>query len=284
MRWLKNPWLCSVACGVVVVGLVAQFGPWRSPPEPEPSPGSINATPVPKSQIETLSMQELLTLCRDTQAKLLREVHDYSAVLVKRERFKGKLGPEQTLFVKVRHEPYSVFLHFLAPEKNKGDEAIYVEGQNDGKLLGHTTGVLGWSVGTVQLDPLGSIAMNGQNHPITHTGLAHLIGQFVEFAEKNLENPRCQVERVPGAKVGDRPATCVRIIGEEDHPKPRRHLARVFIDDATGLPIRYEKYESDLTPDAKPELMEEYTWLKLKLNPGLTDLDFDRKNPGYKFP
>ena len=34
---------------------------------------------------------------------------------------------------------------------------------------------------------------------------------------------------------------------------------------------------------AEPELMEEYTYLNLKLNNGFTDADFDIKNPNYRF-
>ncbi|MBI1903218.1 MAG: DUF1571 domain-containing protein, partial [Planctomycetia bacterium] len=33
----------------------------------------------------------------------------------------------------------------------------------------------------------------------------------------------------------------------------------------------------------KPELTEEYTYLKIKVNNGFTDADFDVKNPNYKF-
>ena len=32
-----------------------------------------------------------------------------------------------------------------------------------------------------------------------------------------------------------------------------------------------------------PELLEEYTYLDLKLNNGFTDADFDTQNPGYRF-
>ncbi|MCP3695353.1 MAG: DUF1571 domain-containing protein, partial [Planctomycetaceae bacterium] len=34
---------------------------------------------------------------------------------------------------------------------------------------------------------------------------------------------------------------------------------------------------------AKPEVVEEYTYLNLKINVGLTEEDFDTKNPKYNF-
>ncbi len=36
-------------------------------------------------------------------------------------------------------------------------------------------------------------------------------------------------------------------------------------------------------PGGQPQLLEEYTYLNVKLNVGLTDADFDDKNPEYNF-
>jgi hypothetical protein len=84
-------------------------------------------------------------------------------------------------------------------------------------------------------------------------------------------------------KVADRVCTCIEVV----HPVPRRnfrfHLARIFVDDELNLPIRYESYSWPTTPGGAPELIEEYTYLDLKLNVGLTDSDFDIQNPNYQF-
>ena len=52
------------------------------------------------------------------------------------------------------------------------------------------------------------------------------------------------------------------------------------------MPLRNDAYTWPPQPGAKPgldELIEEYTYLKLELNVGLTDTDFDPANPEYKF-
>ena len=71
------------------------------------------------------------------------------------------------------------------------------------------------------------------------------------------------------------------------HPTPRKqfrfHLARVFIDDELQVPIRYEAYDWPKEQGGKPLLIEEYTYLKLDVNKGYTDEDFDEDNPNYKF-
>ncbi len=113
----------------------------------------------------------VLRWTRQEIASIEKDVADYSATLVARERIGGKLGDYERTLLKVRHRPLSIYACVLAPEEHKGDEAIYVEGRNDGKLLGHTTGITGRLVGTVALDPGGSTAMEGQRHPITELGI-----------------------------------------------------------------------------------------------------------------
>jgi hypothetical protein len=92
------------------------------------------------------------------------------------------------------------------------------------------------------------------------------------------------VKFFPGAKINDRPCTCIQVA----HPVPRRnfrfHIARIFIDDEWNVPIRYEAYDWPDPPTDPPPLMEQYTYLNLKLNNGFTDEDFNPRNPDYKFP
>ena len=61
------------------------------------------------------------------------------------------------------------------------------------------------------------------------------------------------------------------------------HLARIYVDQQYNLPIRYEAYDWPKEPGAEPQLIEEYTYLDLKLNNGFTDADFDIRNPNYQF-
>ena len=60
-------------------------------------------------------------------------------------------------------------------------------------------------------------------------------------------------------------------------------MARVFIDDELRLPVRYEAYDWPDKQDGQSELIEEYTYLNMKINVGLTDSDFDIHNPAYRF-
>jgi hypothetical protein len=212
----------------------------------------------------------------------IERIQDYSATLIKRERIDGKLLEHEYMFVKIRHRPFSVYMYFLGPEKKKGQEVVYVEGANDGKMLAHGTGIQKL-FGTVSLDPTGQIAMTDNRYPITEVGIVTLVRRLIEVGEKDVQYGDCEVKYFPGAKIENRLCTCLRVI----HPVPRRnflfHIAQIYVDDELNLPIRYEAYDWPAEEGGKPQLTEEYTYLNLKLNNGFTDADLDIRNPNYQF-
>jgi len=217
-------------------------------------------------------------------AKSLREdlsrIQDYTATLIKRERVGQRLlGPEH-MALKFRQKPFSVYLRFLAPPEVRGREVIYVEGRNDGKFMVHLTGVQ-QMLGTVSLAPTNFLALTDNRHPITETGILNLVNRLIEVGEQDMRHGDCKVQvyRVP---VQGRDAICIEVDHPQRQPHFLYHRARIFVDEARTLPVRFEAYD---WPDAtgQPPLLEEYTYLDLKLNVGLTDRDFDPANPAYSF-
>lgn len=55
------------------------------------------------------------------------------------------------------------------------------------------------------------------------------------------------------------------------------------MDDVLNLPIRYESHNWPSKAGGPPELIEEYTYLRLTINNGFTNGDFDIHNPNYSF-
>ncbi|MCR4415932.1 MAG: DUF1571 domain-containing protein [Thermoguttaceae bacterium] len=212
----------------------------------------------------------------------MEKIKDYSATMVKRERIDGKVGDPEYIFLKVRHKPFSVYMYFLGPPAMKGQEVIWIEGANNGKMWAHGTG-LRKVFGTVELDPTGPIAMKGNRYPATEVGIVNLLRRLIEVGERDTQYGECEVKFFPGAKINDRTHTCVQVV----HPVPRRnflfHVARIFVDDELNLPTRYESYDWPSQPGGPAELIEEYTYLNIKLNNGFTDADFDIRNPNYGF-
>jgi hypothetical protein len=213
----------------------------------------------------------------------VEKIQDYSATLAKRERIGGKLLDYEYMYLKLRQKPFSVYMYFLKPAKVKGQEVLYAEGQNNGNMWAHGVGIENTMFGTVSLKPDGPIAMRNQRYPITEIGILNMTRRLVEVGEDNKNYGECDVKFYEGAKINGRVCTCIEVI----HPVPRSnfvfHLARIFVDKELNLPIRYESFDWPKEAGGQPELLEEYTYLNLKLNNGFTDADFDVKNPSYKF-
>ena len=209
----------------------------------------------------------------------IETLKDYSATLVKRERAKGKLGAAQYLAVKIRQKPLSFYALFLSPPRLKGQEIVYVEGQNDGRFWVHRPP---W--GTMLFAPDSGRAMRDERYPVTEVGIANLVRRLVEVGREDIKYGECEVKYFNGAKINGRSCTIVRVV----HPVRRRefrfHLARVFIDDELRLPVRYEAYDWPDKQDGQSELIEEYTYINLKLNNGFGDDDFSINNSKYHFP
>ena len=211
-------------------------------------------------------------------------IKDYSFTLIKQESVNGKMYDPCMFDMKIRNEPFSVYLKYRQPEKKAGTEAVFVKGKNNDKIQAKGVGALAL-IGTTSLTPTSRFAMDGNKYPITEVGIARLVDLFIEVGENDiLNNYECKVQYYENVKSGPRVCTCIEVI----HPKvtPGKfpfYIARIYIDDELQLPIRYESFDWPKKEGEEPALLEAYIYSDLKLNVGLTDLDFDTKNPDYRF-
>jgi hypothetical protein len=302
----KQWWQSACVAGALAVGMAA-FSAAAATPGPTDAPQAAAPGSGPAPASPPLRVAERSDIVKSAQARLatsqlknehplapalrwaneglvgLQNIRDYSTTLVKRERIGSKLNEYEYMFLKIRHKPFSVYMYFLGPSSLKGREVIYIEGKNNGNMWAHTTGVQDTMFGTLSLKPNGFVAMQDERYPLTEIGLLNLVRRLVEVAEKDMKYGECEVKFYPGAKINKRVCTCIEVT----HPVPRKnflfHLARIFVDQELNVPIRYESYDWPKTAGAKPELLEEYTYLNLKLNQGFTDGDFDIHNSNYRF-
>jgi hypothetical protein len=237
-------------------------------------------------------LDRALDLARSGLTSSRESVDDYTALLVKRERVDGELSPHEFMFAKIRNrkvvngnlvQPLSVYLQFLKPSTVKGREVIYVEGANNGNLIAHEGGLKGKFLPTVNIPPDGMLAMRGQRYPLTDIGVENLIVKLIERGEQARRVPNVECEFRKNARVKDRVCTVLQVTQPTRAPELEFYQAQVFIDDAINLPIRYIAYDWPAGPEAAPEVIEEYNYLNLKLNVGLTDEDFDPYNSSYNF-
>jgi hypothetical protein len=206
--------------------------------------------------------------------------------LVKRERIDGRLMLHQFLRMKVRHEvtsgrgietPYSVYVRYLAPKRVRGREVLYIDGWNDGKLRARKGGSR-FSYVQVNVEPTSDAALRESLHPITDIGISSVLRRLVERIEDDIaadpNGENTEVKFFRDAKVGGRQCTHVRVRHPQRQSGLGFFLANVFVDDQLHVPIRIDGYDWPDSPSEEPDLLEEYTFTKLRLNVGLSDADF----------
>jgi hypothetical protein len=125
--------------------------------------------------------------------------------------------------------------------------------------------------------------MRGQRYPITEVGMDNLLLQLIDKGNRDRQHGECQVDFHHGAKINDRGCRMIQIIHPEQRPHFDFHRVQVFFDDELKLPVRYASWSWPTEPGGKPLLEEEYTYTNIKINVGLTDLDFDPESSEYNF-
>jgi hypothetical protein len=280
---------CAVI-GAALIGLAQQPGQQQLR---EPVYRVTKATSQPAKAGEGAhALDPALDMAREGLVRIRHDIRDYTCTIAKRERVGDVLMDYEYMFAKIRNGkevdgrevvPFSVYLYFLKPVEIKGREVIYVAGQNEGKLCAHEGGTKGKFLPTVWLLPNGPFAMRGQRYPITDLGIENMVVKLIEKGETLKTFPNLEVKFYQNAKVNGRVCTCIQLMHPERAPEQDFNVARIYIDDELKLPIRYEAYDWPKTAGGSPELLEEYTYIDLKLNVGLTDADFDVKNSNYAF-
>ncbi|MEQ8855145.1 DUF1571 domain-containing protein [Gimesia sp.] len=209
------------------------------------------------------------------------DIKDFQGTFIKREKVGRRMQPTHTMQIKFREKPLSVYLNFLNP--HEGREVIYFHGRNGNQILAHETGIKGL-VGTVSLQPNSPQAMDESRYPITTIGIRKMLYQILkQWNEERKQDAGVAVKYFPDAKLGNMQCKVLQTSYPQQRQGIRFQMTRLYIDKATNLPVRVEQYDWPTRRNAKPELVEEYTYTNIRTNVGLTDADFDPQNPNYNF-
>ncbi len=281
---------------VTHVAPVAPVAPVATAPAPAPAPvaspymftgGSICPLNIRKPIPGEHPMANLLPWASAGIQSFESKIHDYTCVLVKRERMKGKLSDMNSIYMKIMERPFCIYVKYLKPDAKAGQEALYCKGKNNDKLLGHD---VGWKAmaGSFWLDPNGRMAMDGQRYSITNGGISNLVRKMMETVQSDIQrDPQGRESQVnyyaDGGQVNGRPCIRIDVIHPVKRDYFRFHRAEIYLDKEWGIPMRYIAWMWPETQGGAPVLDEEYTFTNLKFNVGLTQHDFERDNKEYKF-
>ena len=256
----------------------------------------------------------------DSMASAAAAVNDYTMTLVKRERRGREMEPEETMAIRWQR-PQRVYLKELAGPR-EGQEVLYAAGWNKNRLRAHKGSFPDISInldpyGTTAMahahHPVPEVSLVGfvdlvmENvrkarakgvGTIAVAGRETLWGMPVTKLELTMPPTGTSPTIAKGQTLWDIAkatgqsmyvilhANRARGWRQADHPEPGDavivpdfYAGRLvlWVDDARHLPLQADLY------DHEGALYEHYEHRDLAVNVGLTDADFDPKNPAYDF-
>ncbi len=259
---------------------------------------AVDATPTmiqsatEKPEDRPVTMADVLEIAKQGRQQMAENLDDYVCRFVKQARdTKGVLFEQTEALMKVQtrlrgdteQAPLRVYMKFLAPDSKRGREVIWGEDLNNGKLVAHEAGLLGFK--RLYLDPLGFLAMQGERYPITNVGMVHLIERLVERGERLINNPDVEITVVPDYPIDDVTAELIQIrLAKPQAGKDDFSLAELAIDRQRWLILMYRSFGWPENEGEAAPLLESYHYHDVETNIGLTDEDFSPDNPEYNFP
>lgn len=238
--------------------------------------GATGDKAAQREQSTIAKAHELIEKARQRVA----ELEDYTTVFHKREYVDGELLPDEVVKLKVRLEPRRIYMRWIG-EVKKGQEVLWGEGWNDGKIRAHPGGWLG--VITVNLNPEGSRAMKGNRHSVVEAGFRHTINLIARDLKTALEHPEYVhvIEDLGEKKLYDQEARGFDArLDKQKYPKFYAYRARIWIHKKLKLPVRVQIWDKE---DGRIRLVEDYGYEEIRTDVGLSGRDFDPDNPEYDF-
>ncbi len=202
-------------------------------------------------------------------------ITSYTAVVHKQQRIAGRLLPEETIFLKCRKRPFSLYLKWLRPP-HEGSELLYSEGWNDNRVRAHRGGIFRFVVRNVA--PRDPVLMKNNLRPVTSIGIGYLLRTVAEDIRKAVKAGKLTFSQRGEETLYGRNTRILEVIFPMSSKMDfdgRRYV--INQDFESKVLIRIEVY------DRHDQLIEKYAYENLHLNARLSDADFDPKNPEYHF-
>jgi hypothetical protein len=229
--------------------------------------------PPDNATMQQLAAKDPIVFLENCIHRYNHDVRSYRLKFHKRERIDGKLNGAEEIDVCFREKPYSVLFRWNEGAR-KASAALYVEGENDGKLLVKPTGLGGKIAGVVKRDPEGSDAKKSGRYPLTQFGLKDAALRALASWKAAKAEDALHVELVGEEKVkecGDR--TCW-VLKRSKYKKPESDgvtETTLYVDKETWLQI------GSIVRGEGGKLIGEYFFRAIELNPKFDDETFQRE-------
>ena len=242
---------------------------WPAPPVVEPTYQPPEPVQSAESRLEALLQQQPLAFLDQCLEKGTSEVKSYTCVFRKRERVEGKLRDPEKIEIHFRQEPFSVRMHWLEGG-GAAQTVLYVDGENDGKLLARPKFP---SFLTVSREIDGPDAKQTSRFPISrfgmHKGLQGTLASMHRADERAALHlhyeGKYKVDQLGGRE-------CYKLVRTPYEPPEEDELNEltVYIDSVTWMQV------GSVLKDIHGELIAEYWFRDVQLNPDLEKKQFTR--------
>jgi hypothetical protein len=219
------------------------------------------APPLPESASMRLegrvAMMLQIAMLQDAVNRL-GEIDSYTATWEKQERIDGSLSDLQKMSLKIRHEPFSVYLKF------------------------------GGRLPALKLDPNSSIAMSEARYPITMAGIKEMTEMALEIRQQDLKRiSKIRTSLRDDKTFAGRPVYAYTMEYPSQQISETYSRCEIFIDKELMLPVYARNWgwaagsaDSGASDDS---LIEYYAFKDIKLDASLSPDHFASSNPEYKF-
>lgn len=228
---------------------------------------------VPAANVERAALDEPLAMLAEAKRNYTA-VKDYTCTLVTQERVKGRLEEQNIIQMKMKTEPFSVYMRWIAPKKSVNQEVAFIAGKNNNKMRVKSPNilkVLGW----INVDLADPRVMEHSRHTILEAGLGNMIEQNIRHWEsaRKAGNTKATMSE---AKYNDRDCLCVEVVAKDKTGNPYCHTSVLYLEKKSKLPIRLENYDWPREGATRGDLLESFSYVNLQFNVGLKDEEFSK--------
>lgn len=261
---MQRFWLCLPLC--VCLGSDRAEIPRRVPPV-QVLAGAVpdHGQALPSlADMERLAKQDPIAFLENCLLRYAREVKGYSLTLKKQERINGTNYPREIIEVHFRDQPHSV--HFTWREGARlAEKVLYVEGENDGKMLARPRGLAARLVAgdIVARDVDGPDARQSGRYPLSEFGLKKSCARTLAAWKEARRAGNLDIEYVGVHKVkelDDRVCWVLRHTTREPNAEGVKETT-IYVDTQTWLQTGV------LLKDGEGLVIGAYYFCDIRLNP-----------------